>query len=317
MHLQRLSVRFSSRQELTERSIEPPVPLSGHESSQEPTVQLDSQRLHLSTTHFQTVHRQTDCLEDGGNLTRHSSGVVPRTSHHSQVVNIGVVSHKSQPIAQADHRARPSISERDNPTQQTGTLTQGLCNLLTYPQTPGETHRQRPRQRIHHPQPDARHCSLSNPPSSAPPQTSRENLAFPSDGRRACPSQRPAPSPISSVSNSNLARPSAVTRWKCGGRLNQKFDRRQSKIILIFFRSFFQTKKGVVSSRRQVRTRTRCLDLSSSMKPTYSTRSCLNVGSPCKLNPGSTRLYLASTGSRNIWTLPPPSTACKPHNRRR
>ena len=57
------SVRLSSDQEITERSVES-VPLSSHGSSQEPTVQFDAQGLHLSTAHFQTVHRQADFFKD-------------------------------------------------------------------------------------------------------------------------------------------------------------------------------------------------------------------------------------------------------------
>ena len=54
----------------------------------------------------------------------------------------------------------------------------------------------------------------------------------------ACPSQSPSPSPNSPVSTYKLANPSPVTNWTCGGRSNHRFDRRQSKNILIFFVPF-------------------------------------------------------------------------------
>ena len=107
----------------------------------------------------------------------------------------------------------------------------------------------------------------------------------------------PKPQPVSVA---ELASP--VTKWRCCGRLNHKFDRRQSRIILIFFRPFFHTKKGVISSRHQLPNRTRCVDLSISTRPTYFRRSRLGVGSLYRLNRGSSRSCLVSTGSHNIWT---------------
>ena len=62
---------------------------------------------------------------------------------------------------------------------------------------------------------------------------------------------------------------------------------------------FPHTQKGAIPSHRQVPNRTRCLDLNSSMKPTYFTCSRSKVGSLFRPNLGSNRFCVASTGSRN------------------
>ena len=104
-HLQHLSVPFSSRQEINERSVEPAVCLSIHRSPREPTVQLDAQDLH-----FSCVARPTFSKMEVTSLSTRATSSLEQNA----------VSHRPHPVTQADHRARTSISERNTSTQQTG-----------------------------------------------------------------------------------------------------------------------------------------------------------------------------------------------------